>query len=952
MSVSFTNDPAPSDDIVLDLSQDFTPDTFTRDQLVHRDSVIKLENLVRAALPSLENTTSAASGFGKVHNNQTFFIDGTRGAGKSTFLNAIANYLASAQLKLYRLPTIDPTMLEAGEQSIFFSILFHLKNAVEDTQVKGHGWGAENREYEDWRKVFQKLARGANLLNHDAGSHQVLDDLLSMDEGVANARSGLQLKQTFHELLAKTAAILNVNGFIIAFDDVDTHFDKGWEVLELIRRYLQSPHLFVLITGDLQLYTHLVRSRQFKHLGRELHEQDSGRAKERGELVDHLEQQYLMKLFPLQNRVHLAPLGVLLNEAKSNAQKPRFFVQNPQQRSELSDYVDKMVRTGFLLRGKAQIAQLRDFLLHLPLRAVMQIFRQQHSDASGTYPSKMAQALRGTLMGSMYKLGVDVDALAQGHQGKLIEAVFDAVVRDGELNTGIYLRPQPSDESLRNVYVALSAEVAAQCMDAPDKAIRYLLLGPGSITLLQRHMPTDGIANFIERFKKEMSIGRQENALNWARYAAANLLSVYDDGRGTGPGVLKLNLGRSSTTKYTFDDLLKDPSLHPVQQIAFRVATHQVEGNSRLRLYMSVFNLLGAMENMLLLYDDMRHNKLVRPQLRHQLSKLGSRLTVTAPSWIARPNARISADSIENDDADVEPSSLLSAQESEDYFHWWLGLLIDTRLHFRPSAFLLGKVWTRLYFSLVKIASLKLSTGHQMHMNVLCLINAFLVEEYDQLTGNNEVKVLFSALDRNNPVASADQFFDKLIALQVKYENPDPFHSMTIADWIHYFPFTMLVLRCPLILAFLIVKKPPDKIMKWFENVIFTNQPSLPFGTSPDARNTFLVQLQDGMEKLNRVGVVSRDGAERVGEDDDRSATNLTINGPGAAVTIVSKQSNNQPEPQKRIRRTKEEVAASRALKNKEKPQSEVTPPTPPAETDLQEAIQTTELEGLTYPKT
>ena len=431
-------------------------------------------------------------------------------------------------------------MMETGEMHVIFPILVEIKKQVEGNRKGGESWDTKNNRYEEWRKQLQKLARGANLLNGVKQSAGSLDDFLSLEEGMENASSGAQLCVALHEFLKTSADILGVQAFIIALDDVDTNFNNGWKVLELIRRYLQCPHVVVLITGDLQLYTHLVRKQQFNNLGDDLHKHDQDRKKERDEMVDHLEQQYLMKLFPLQNRVQLHPLVVLLDEkisGEGNPSPPKYWVKIV--KTELiSKYIDEIVRKGLLIKQVSQVKIFSDFFLALPLRAVVQILRkfepakqptpQQLMETTIT-SHKLAEALRSGLMGSLYKLNIDVDALAQRRQGKLIEAVFDSVVRDGEFDTGIYLRPQPADESLRNAYGALSAEVASQCYQQPARAIRYFLVALGSIALLQKHQPAgvniDSDSAYVAQFKKTMSIGREEDSMNWARYAAAILLS-------------------------------------------------------------------------------------------------------------------------------------------------------------------------------------------------------------------------------------------------------------------------------------------------------------------------------------------------------------------------------------------------------------------------------------------
>ncbi|MCD8079453.1 MAG: hypothetical protein LUF04_03295 [Bacteroides sp.] len=56
----------------------------------------------------------------------------------------------------------------------------------------------------------------------------------------------------------------------MAFDDVDTDFAKGWPVMETIRKYLTSPQLITILSGDINLYTLLIRKKQWENFGKPL----------------------------------------------------------------------------------------------------------------------------------------------------------------------------------------------------------------------------------------------------------------------------------------------------------------------------------------------------------------------------------------------------------------------------------------------------------------------------------------------------------------------------------------------------------------------------------------------------------------------------------------------------------------------------------------------------------
>jgi hypothetical protein len=772
----------------------------------HLSSIGEGELIQVAALAKLTRKVESALAFARMDSgsrvSNVFFVNGTRGAGKTTFIRTAAERLTDSSKKdeslsrgkLTTLLQIDPSLIETGEH-VFFTILHSLRDIVNRKLISSVS-GEEKCKYEEWRHSLQRLAKGANVLAHRPIT-EFADDYLNLDLGLDRAGSGVRLEKEFHELINKAAEIVNTDAFLICFDDVDTEFKEGWKILEIIRRYLQTSRLIVLITGDLQLYTHLVRGRQFENFGQLLHERDSGRNSERAQLVDHLEQQYLLKLFPLQNRIELLPLSRLSVDSKysDDEGQEKYYIRHQRFTNRhggltvpLNELVLEVVIHGFNVTDKRNAVSYHSYLLGLPVRALIQILRVYCESDVENKPSVLAQALRGTLLGSLYQAGIDVDGLAFHDQSKLIEAVFDVVRRDGEFDTGSYLRPQPSDETLRNAFVCLAAEVAAQCYRRPDRAIRYMLQAPGSLALAHLNSPTknsEEIEVFFTTFKKEFSIGRNEDALNWARYAAPALLSPYRDNDGVGPGVLKLS-GKRSKVFGTASGL---PN---IQKVAFQLARHHVMARSN-RTYLSIFNILGAVERLLILQSS--RTELLAEEVRSVLLRLMSTVTISSPSWLA---GREGGDGAVVDDegaARIDVSKERAVQAVLPSISEWVMTYSKNAENFSPSSLMLGKIWTRLYFSLGRaqaaIRKQNFGAGTAMHIYTMCLVNAFLVEEYDY--GASAAPLVGRApISRTNPVISTQTVFRKINLVK------EAGISMS-----KVLPFTNLILTCPLIEAFL-----------------------------------------------------------------------------------------------------------------------------------------------------
>ncbi|RNF29547.1 hypothetical protein NM04_17445 [Massilia aurea] len=657
---------------------------------------------------------------------------------------------------------------------------------------------------------MQRIAQGVNVLSHRATT-EFADDYLNFDQGLERARSGVKLEEEFHHLVQTASDIVNTEAFLIAFDDVDTEFNEGWRILELIRRYLQTPRLVVLITGDMQLYTHLVRRRQFENFGDSLHQQDGQRSVERVRMIDHIEQQYLLKLFPLQNRVELKTLSQL---SESNGGEVRFYVKH----SKIEEYfksansiplirlLSQIVRDGLNVVDSRNNIQYCQYLLGLPIRAILQILHVYCDSLDSDNKAEiLARALRGTLLGSLYQSGINVDALTGGSQSNLIESVFDVVKLDGEFDTGSYLRPHPGSETLRDAFVSLAAEVAAQCNRRPDRALRYLLQGPGSLTLARLHMPTNGgdLQNFFAAFKQGLSIGRNEDALNWARYATPALLNPYRDPDGVGPGVLRITGRRNKAAN--------SKSLRSNQVVAFQIIRHNVLTKSSYT-YLSIFNTIGVIEKLLSLSRDESVN--LDEELKAHLLKMLSAVTITAPSWIAG-REEYSKTTIEDfSEVRTDFSDEESVTEMVPVLSRWLRSSSQLSQEFMPSALLLGKIWTRLYFSLARAQSTvrkrALGVGSAMHLYFMCLINACLVEELDYAPSAVLIREELT-ISRNNPLLSGMPVFRKL---RILYSS-----GVQLAEVL---PLTNLILTCPLVNVFLPMPEELGRPLSVHTNVLYS----------------------------------------------------------------------------------------------------------------------------------
>lgn len=801
-------------DIIIDLDLTDNNASLDAQQLVQHACYVSLKNKISADLAKadLESTKKERSGLTSGYpygSGLVYFIDGTRGAGKSTFLRSTYNALPKELQSVESLAYIDPSRIERSEV-ILLSILKALKVQIHTLSKSANTLDGEHLN-KSFREAFKKLAGGLSLF---AKSHDQLQDLdaeLFFEWGLERAGHSADLRKNLHALLDITCTALDVNALVLAFDDADTNSQHANNVLECIRKYLDTPRLVILVTGDIELYSLMVRDHFYESLGEAKHDQTPERREQRNKMVDHLEDQYLLKLFPMHRRLQLRPLWNLL---KSDSDRYKLSHSNWGNHSKRDPEVviDELVQQGLRIKTPRDLELYREYLLKQPLRSILQVLcrcvpflatevTNEHQSYAWNkdLSEALSESLRALALGSLYKFGVDVDAISAHELPALTKAVFDLAVRDGDFDTAAYLRPQPSNADLKNSFAALSADVTRLCAEKPAALIDYMLAAPGSVALYGQVLRRKGkdlrtgddAQALRQQFEQYMGIGRKEDALNWARHAVTILSAPY----GANPsravvyaGIIGLNKGKpdqapkEAESQYkTCLSVLKSSKDLP----AFALSLVDVSGTAS-RTYASIYNILGLMGRLLALEPDNTKNYPVLSVL----PKPYPPLSVSRPQW-------------ENDAAEEEDSEQDATDDSaklatlERAVNQWLHDTSTLRTKLNPSAVLIGKIWTRLYFSLEKVCDANrpkvsqdgVGAASLMELFALCVINAFFVEEQDyHLSSASESIGIGSALDRTNPLTSAKVFIEKFKSIKDNHKE---------------LPLTYLVATCPLLLGLL-----------------------------------------------------------------------------------------------------------------------------------------------------
>lgn len=244
-------------------------------------------------------------------DHQIIFVNGPRGAGKTTFLLNLPTYLADHKPELAKnlkvLEPIDPALVD-GKDHFISTLLAHVMCVVDERLNSLPQAGRSSREREELEDGYRNACQDAldsmeALLDQYHG-----DDMARGAAMVALKRAGMELERHFHQLFKHACRIFGCDALILPIDDIDMVPERGYEVLETLRKYLVSPFVIPIVSGDYHVYQQIVSCHFTKALYGKRH------AEEAGVQGDKFASAYLDKLFPHPCRIDLRNINDLLTE--------------------------------------------------------------------------------------------------------------------------------------------------------------------------------------------------------------------------------------------------------------------------------------------------------------------------------------------------------------------------------------------------------------------------------------------------------------------------------------------------------------------------------------------------------------------------------------------------------------------------------------------------------------
>lgn len=770
----------------------------------------------------LENDTDEVH---SVHN--TISIFGSRGAGKTTFLLSFLKRIKDEDKKseLLLLNRIDPTHIE-NKQHTFINVLASIQNAINELD-NSRNKGCVNRKYSEGRlqlnEYYTRILKALPFID-GIGKEKVYDEwedeeYISLN-GMERANASNNMERNFHLYIQTALKYLDKKCIVIPFDDIDTDFQKGFEILEVIRKFLTTPQIITVITGDLELYSKLVRRSKWVFFDKEFLNKEINYSKhskeEFSEMIDQLENQYLMKILKPENRILLGTIKEYMED--SNFEIEVKINEEMEQLPIKSSYYGLIKNLGFNVNDDSLMERLISFLMNLSFRVQIQLLTL----VKEMYKENMD--LTGGLLNIFWN---DINQTANnpkellGKNEKYSVNMLQYLVDTRKLYTNSNFLPESDNKIINKALFAIGARFNQLLKKHSHLVIDYWL----RITYIQYTTDALGSVNkdelledflYFIQFNSETSLYKMVGLGQAYCNCELNKRKSEKGEKETLPGIIYL--GGESPAVYSPNAILANIPMMGTLDISKQES-----------VFLSVYRLLAVIKELLANFYEIKPGKM--DNFRLMVSKYGQYRNFMEPN-------KYPMEVFKNDFLyDFEYFDIIERHELitdlHDRFVEW------QKSEVKVSTLLLNRIFTRFYYTMINIDGDKTysNAAEKFNAYIIALWNAALVEcelENDSFT--------FLNLNNNRDIEGTfiDNFKDYLSDKNGNRENKD---VKTVFEWLLECPILKLYIN-PLLLYFL------EDSKYWNDDVYLKGL--LRYDRIESSRKTLQVKTESLMKQYKR----------------------------------------------------------------------------------------------------
>lgn len=431
-------------------------------------------------------------------HHDAILLSGARGTGKTTFLLSALHKLQAEQVDgkyaFCVFEPVDPTLFGCNEHillTLLSMIAEKVRRGRDLCETSSYGHASSSADWENWERQLKELAKGLRAVGEqreDIGSEpsarkDLWDDAeYLLEQGMDSARSSYELEYKLHGFINASLRLLNKDAFVLGLDDVDTRPGIGWHVLEVLRRYLTTPQLIVIVSGNMELFQKLVERQQLKNFGLDFSSQVEVRQSFAPQVTE-LTNQYLLKVLRTPMRIELLPFAEALERAvlaernavgKQNSDIDlHCIIRLDGKEVSLASALENFYTALGCGADPNLKAVFRKALLANSARTVLQVVEQlielQNASQAGdgmVENGRVADILRSIFFDYLVASGVvqPQEYFERLREGTGIEEI-PRLLLEGKLPGDVALRPVHGDQRVDNSLLALTSGLAAAAAD-------------------------------------------------------------------------------------------------------------------------------------------------------------------------------------------------------------------------------------------------------------------------------------------------------------------------------------------------------------------------------------------------------------------------------------------------------------------------------------------------------
>ncbi len=754
------------------------------------------------------------------HVHNTISIFGNRGAGKTTFLQtALYLIFQKYEEEVVLLKVLDPSLLDC-KQHPFISIIASIHELVEKCINKDYlnRGNISKTDKDKYDFSYKNLLKGLPFIDGvgSANSYQDWDDDLYVSmQGMEKAEASNNLIDNFIEYVYDALKVLNKKCFIIPFDDIDTNINKGFEILEVIRKYLITEQIITILTGDLDLYSKLVRKASWDSFSKNFLEKERDYSKrnpdEFSHMINHLENQYLLKVLKPEYRIHLKTIREVIESGECNIK----VLLNEKRKSPIpiyNCYADLIKYIGFNLDNVRIVSQIIYFIEGLSIRTQMRILKLlSNSNNGNSYIKKdFIHKFINIFWTDIKQKSLDAKSLVNDDDYYPVE-MMKFLLDTQALNDCSDFMPHTNDDILNKALLAISAQFTKQVQNSGFMIFDYWVR-ICYIKYVVESFKVDNNVKVLNEIVKFSSILEHDDLTKCIGLVEAYSRSIY-----------KSQLFIEKTLPGTI--IIKDTFIHrgePYDMFLDIISHGSIDHANNSVRYISLYKLFAVIRDYIFHCSyDRKNTALGDFNIVQLLRKITQYRGYLEPmSSEGEHGLRFEGN---EDEGDFFPS--YKNMMTPKWYELSTGLLAwserynyDNLIQISPQ--LLNRIFTRTYFTMINIDndSSYVNLGQKFNAYIIALLNSVLVESSFEFFNGHDIII-------NNTGKIENVFKQNMSIIKDNYEN------YKLLKWLIECPLFELFLN-PIYYRILIDNSLNEKERKeledfYYEREVFFNIQSL-----------------------------------------------------------------------------------------------------------------------------